>query len=290
MTKCLPAFLSALAIFGGLSCNPDCDSVFGLRITTSKTEAGNEILITAQPPSALEGRRIYIEGKEVETRFAENMGLVARVPDDAAGIVEVRVEDPDCADFVSLDLDVEDASFYKDNPDYVFPTIPEIIIPTVPADFPPSIENAWLNVENIDYCIWIVLLTDSLTGDCIRVFDSELSFEQSTCYKASADTTLLYQQNHLSGYLDLDSNIYMTIHRASGDENFVGRLVSLDDVPDKYKEWSFDVAPDCNPGLPAGAAPVPERADMMLLTSQHNGRQLLIYQQEITGIGPTCNF
>jgi hypothetical protein len=283
----LLALILSVALF---SCNPDCDSVFGLRITTAATEAGNEVLITAQPPSSLQGRRVFIENKEVETRFADNMGLVVAVPEGLSGAVDVRVEDPDCADFVSLNLDVQDASFFQNNPQFVFPTIPEIIIPTVQAPFPPSIENAWLNVENIDYCIWIVLLTDSLTGDCIRVLDSELSFEQSTCYKDNPNKSLLYKQNHISGYLDLDGNIFMTIHRPGGDENLTGRLVSLDDVPDKYKEWSFNAPADCDPGLPPGAAPVPERNHMMLLTSKSNGNQLLIYQQVIDGIGETCKF
>ncbi|MBK9013509.1 MAG: hypothetical protein IPM82_05180 [Saprospiraceae bacterium] len=220
MTKqtLLPTLALALGLF---SCNPDCDSVLGLRITTADTEVGNEILITAQPPSSLEGRRVFIEDKEVEVRYAADMGLIAKVPEGLSGTVDVRVEDPDCADFVSLNLEVHDESFFENNPAYVFPTIPEIVVPTLQVSFPPSIENAWLHPENLDYCIWFTLVADA-SNTCTRVIDSSKSFEQSTCNRS--DDSRLYRQNPMFGYIDENDKVHLTIVRSDGPEEFEGVL------------------------------------------------------------------
>ena len=277
--------LCTLILAAGLfSCNPDCESVFGLRITTAATEAGNEILITAQPPSSLQGRRVFIKEKEVQTRFAENMGLVVTVPDGLSGAVDVRVEDPDCADFVSLNLDVEDASFFENNPQFVFPTIPEIVIPTLQAAFPPSIENAWLHPENLDYCIWFKIVPDA-SGNCTRVIDPANSFEQSTCFRS--DDNRLYRQNPMFGYIDVNDKIHLTILRSDGPEEFDGCLVNLMDVPEKYRAWKSFPTP-CPTIDPLGLTPVQERSHMMVLTSKRNGKQLIIYQQEIAQVPPNC--
>jgi len=279
--KLLYTLIFAAGLF---SCNPDCDSVFGLRITTAATEAGNEILITAQAPSSIQGRRVFINNKEVETKFAENMGLIAKVPEGLSGAVDVRVEDPDCADFISLNLDVQNASFFENNPQYVFPTIPEIVIPTLQVAFPPSIENAWLHPENLDYCIWFRLVPDDLQN-CTRVIDPAESFEQSTCFRS--DENRLYRQNPMFGYIDANDHVHLTILRSDGPEEFEGRLVNLMDVPEKYRAWKNFPSP-CPTIDPLGLTPIQERSHMMVLTSRKNGKQMLIYQQAIAQVPPNC--
>lgn len=287
--------LIALSLF---SCNPDCDSLIGLRPVSDIALDGGEFMLTASPISSLENRKVFINDIPCPTRFIKDEGLVVSFPDGHSfeGTADVRVEDPDCLDFISLDLDVVDNTFFLNNPDYIFPVIPEIIIPTIPQDFPPSIENAWLHPENLDYCIWFTLLKDvsiNSMGDtitnCRRVFDSSNSFEQSTCYKNSPDHNMYYKLNPLSGYIDENNNIIMTIHRPTGEEEFHGRMVHLDEVPEKYRQWSFIVPPDCSPGLPPDSSgPIEGRNHMMILTSLKNGKQMLIYQQGIDKVLSEC--
>lgn len=285
----LPLF-TLLYLFSLIACNPDCDSLAGVQVKSRFASEGDQIIITANPLSALEGRKVYFNDILAVSSFEPEMGLIATVPEGEGldGQVELKIEDPDCIDFIPLEFNIAGEAFFQDNPNYVFPLIPEIIIPNLPQDFPPSIENAWLHPLNIDYCIWFTLLSDD-TGNCVRIFDPELSFEQSTCYKDNPSYDLLYKENPMTGYIDANDQVFMTIHRPGGEEHFQGRMVSLEDVPTKYHEWTFDAPSDCNPDLPpTSTGPIPERNHMMVLTSQTSGKQLIIYQQAIDQVGPTC--
>lgn len=291
MAKQTSSIVLLISFFSFFSCNPDCDSLLGLQVKSEYACEGDQIVLTANPLQALEGRRVYFNDVPANSFFSEKVGLVVTIPEGQGldGKVELRVEDPDCVDFVALDFNVADPLFFENNPQYVFPLIPEIIIPNIPQDFPPSIENAWLHVENIDYCIWFTLISDS--GNCTRILDPANSFEQSTCFKNDPDKNLLYKLNPMSGYIDSDDNVFVTIHRIDGEEHFQGRMVNFEDVPEKYHDWVFpNPLPDgCNPGLPTGSTgPVPERNHMMVLTSLRNGKQLIIYQQAIDLVNPTC--
>ncbi|MCB0572047.1 MAG: hypothetical protein KDC66_19915 [Phaeodactylibacter sp.] len=281
-SKVVVAFLCLLSIGLNYRCNPDCDSLPGLSISTTENPAGYEVLIRANPPSALQGRKVFFGDMLAEqSRFIDNVGLAVTVPDGLnPGKVEMRIEDPDCQDFVALDFNVTSADFFQDNPDYVFPPLPEIIIPTLPADFPPSIENAWLSPQNLDYCLWFKFVADA-DGNCTQTLDPLTSFEQSTCGKAG----VLYEENQMSGYMDSHGVMHLSVERANGSlEEFEGELINPDDAPEKYLDWN-SVGADCLSGLPGDFK---KRTHMMLLTSKATGRQLLIYQQAIPDVPFDC--
>ncbi len=275
-------FFFLLVIGMSYHCNPDCDSLPGLSISTIENPAGFEVLIRANPPSALQGRKVFFDEVAAErSRFIDNVGLAVTVPGGLnPGKVEMRIEDPDCQDFVALDFNVTGADFFLNNPDYVFPPLPEIIIPTLPADFPPSIENAWLSPQNLDYCLWFKFVPNP-DGHCTLTLDPLTSFEQSTCQTAG----VLYEQNQMSGFMDSRGILHLSIERADGSlEEFEGQLINPNDAPEQYRAWESAGA-DCISGLP------PEyraRSHMMLLTSQSTGRQLLVYQQAIPGVPFDC--
>ena len=279
--KILP-ILSFIFLIGLLSCNPDCDSLVGVKLSSSLNPSGYEVMISADPPSALQGRRIFFNDTEVETTFMDGNGLIVKVPDGLSGDVELRIEDPDCVDFISFDYTVVGENFFQDNPDYVFPPTPEIIIPNLPADFPPSIENAWLHPINVDYCFWFKFLPD-MTGSCTKYIDPINSFEQSTC----GNTNVLYASNPLSGRVEADGSVFVTVNRPGGAEDFEGRLINPQDAPEQYRSWTE---------LKCGGTAISTSWDsslknrdfMMVLTSKLTGRQLLIYQQGVPGAPIDC--
>lgn len=276
------AFFSLLIIVANYHCNPDCDSLPGLSISTAENPTGYEVLIRTNPPTALQGRKVYFDDVLAEkSRFIDGMGLAVTVPDGVdPGKVEMKIEDPDCLDFVALDFNVTTADFFQNNPDYVFPPLPEIIIPMLPTDFPPSIENAWLSPQNLDYCLWFKFVPDS-DGNCTQTLNPLTSFEQSTC----GTSGVLYEANHMSGFMDSRNILHLSIERANGSlEEFEGQLINPNDAPEQYRAWNSTGA-DCISGLPSQYK---KRSHMMLLTSKSTGRQLLIYQQEIPDVPVDC--
>lgn len=274
------SFFSLLCLF---SCNPDCDSLVGLRLSSTLNPSGHQVMISADPPSALEGRRIYFNDTEADAVFVEENGLIVTVPEGLPNDVELRIEDPDCVDFIAFDFSVVDESFFEGNPNYVFPPTPEIIIPNLPADFPPSIENAWLHPINVDYCFWFKFLPDTL-GNCTKFIDPLNSFEQSTC----GNTDVLYAANPLSGRVEADGSVFVTVNRPDGAEEFTGRLINPEDVPESYQKWE---ELDCGSGSVSANwdSELKNRDFMMLLISKVTGRQLLIYQQGVPGAPIDCN-
>jgi len=276
-------YISLLSLFLLLvSCNPDCESLVGVTLSSTENASGHQVLISAQPASALEGRRVFFDDKEVPTSFVEDRGLVVTVPDGMSGDAELRIEDPDCVDFLTFNFNVVDDQFFQGNPTYVFPPTPEIIIPNLPADFPPSIENAWLHPLNTDYCFWFKFLPD-MDGNCTKFIDPVNSFEQSTCGSASE----LYSDNPLSGRVEADGSVFVTVNRPGGTEDFEGALLNPADVPEQYRTWQ-DITCGGNAVSTSWDSTLKNRDFMMLLTSKSTGRQLLIYQQGVPGAGVDC--
>lgn len=264
------------------ACNPDCDSLIGVSLSSTVNAGGHQVLISAQPSSALEGRRVFFDDKEVETNYIQDRGLVVTVPEDVSGDMELRIEDPDCVDFIAFNFEVVNEAYFVNNPTYVFPPTPEIIIPNLPADFPPSIENAWLHPVNTDYCFWFKFLPD-MDGKCTKFIDPVNSFEQSTCGSDSE----LYSNNPLSGRVEADGSVFVTVNRPGGTEDFEGALLSPGDVPEKYQGW-VDITCGGNAVSTGWDNGFKNRDFMMLLTSKSTGRQLLIYQQGVPGAPIDC--
>lgn len=282
MTNNTSFFALLISVLILSACNPDCDSLVGVRLSSTLNPSGHEVMIMADPPSALQNRRIFFNDTEVETRYVEESGLVVEVPENMSGEVELRIEDPDCVDFIAFDFNVVDETFFQDNPNYIFPPTPEIIIPNLPADFPPSIENAWLHPVNVDYCFWFKFLPDTL-GICTKYIDPINSFEQSTC----GNTDVLYASNPLSGRVEADGSVFVSVNRPGGVEELEGRLIAPEDVPEAYQSWK---ELNCGGTNVSGAwdSSYKNRHFMMLLTSKQTGRQLLIYQQGVPGAPIDC--
>lgn len=297
--------LSALILTTVLfSCNPDCDSVSGLRVAFSPmliSDAnpsgmkGQQILITADPPGSLEGRRIFFNNDRAEeVEFVPDKGLVVRVPEDVSeGAIELRVEDPDCVDFVSLNFNVVADKFFENNPNYVYPPVPEIVIPTIQPSFPPSIENAWLSVNNLDYCLWFKFAEVEISpGDTICSTSLDPSQSREQCFADCLDGNTLYKDNPVSGVIDPDNNfVHLIIDRTiwgGGYEEFIGEFIDPEDTG-KYLDWEGgNTEPISETGL--DIADNKSREHMILLTSLQSGRSLLIYQQGLIGVNanPRC--
>lgn len=286
MNKTL-AFASLLLALCQMGCNPDCTSISGLRLSSGFNPAGYEILITANPPDVLRNRRVLFRDDPVDSvRFVEGQGLIVKIPENlAVGAVDLKIEDPDCADYVTLDFEVVDPDFFVNNlGDYAFPPLPEIIIPNLPVtDFPPSIENAWLSVNELDYCMWFKFVREvDANGDtvCTYKIDPVNSFEQcfGPCKGFTNDADCPYDDNPMFGIIDPVHNyISVTVDRTrtnNGYEEFTGQFIDPAETG-QYQTWEAGTEPTSVPGLPINTT----RDHMMLLTSQKTGRKVLIYQQ-----------
>lgn len=255
-------------VFSFYSCNPDCDSVQGLKLSTDLNPAGYEVLITANPISSLKGRRVYFGKAEVETKFKNDVGLIVTVPEGISGITDLRVEDPDCVEFISMDFNVVGGDFFQDNTNFIFPPAPEIVIPTIPSVFPPTIENAWLSPVNSDYCLWFgPFQSYTFMGETTSTFIVAAgSFELSAC----GNTNNYYHKNPFYGIVNYQTGeISITIDRSSkglGTEEFTGEFIDMQNTA--YGQPTLEVC---------GSAK--EKAGhMIMLTSKTNGRQLLVQQ------------
>jgi hypothetical protein len=291
--------LTASFLLGIFACNPDCDSVAGLRVVYSSSPVGNEaklgapgtqILLTANPPSALNGRRIFFGKREATgVTFKENHGLVVTIPSDLPpGPIDLRIEDPDCVDYITVDFQVVESDFFFNSTDYVFPTFPEIVIPTLPPAFPASIENAWLSPDNLDYCMWFKFV--KIDGKCTTALDPAQTKEQ--CFgPCRTDRAVRYKSNPVSGVIDSTRNfIHLIIDRTKeglGYEELVGRFITPAETSAEYQKWEPGDEPISNPAIPVNTS----RDHMMLLTSLSTGRTLLLYQQDLNVQAATkdCN-
>jgi hypothetical protein len=263
------------------SCNPNCTSsgLSGLALSTDIGTSGFEFTVKANPLSNLRDRKVYIGDKLAETRFDDAMGLIVKIPDGTLiGDSEVRIENPECADYIPLKMSIKEKDVFKNQ--FVFPIVPQIVIPSVPSVFPPSIDNAWLGADNnTDYCLWFdtmdtLFKSDGKTIDKITKrssIDEKSSFEQSTCGK----TNVPYSRNPVFGVYDEGLKLlHFWIDRRGknlGIEEFRGQFIDMSKsgypVPDKY-----DL---CN-----GAAQGGKTGHMLLITSMKTGRQLVIFQKK----------
>lgn len=261
------------------ACNPDCASLEDIRLSTDANPEGYEILITASPLSGLKNKKVFFGSVEAETVFHDDIGLVVRIPAGVDGDVELKIEDPDCLDFIRRPFKVADAAYFENNLNYVPPTPPFIVIPTIGINPPQFVNNAWLSPENPEYCLWFQMVVDSTTGQPTKYLNPTKSAEQALC-ECLRTSSLPFARNRMYGIVDKDKNyIEITIDRTpiNGDyETFTGRFIDmaqvapyasgLDTTIHCYNQCSFNGA--------SGAL-----GYMMLLTSKKTGRQLTVYQK-----------
>jgi hypothetical protein len=290
------ATAASLLLMVPLSCNPDCQSLANVRITTPVNSVGNEILIVAEPLSGLEGRKVFFGSKEAaETRFIPNLGLAARIPTGTPTNAEVRIEDPDCLDVISMPLQVVNDSYYASLDNFVPPAPPDIVIPVVPISFPTSVDNAWLSPVNPGYCLWFTMFKDTVAGvpHELSLVDPGNSFEQSTCCCERGDPDLPYAQNRMGGIVDRANNrieIYVDRRPRGGDiEEFTGMFI--DRATTAYASSTgllncpvgscLNAAGATVSCAISNASPPPVEDNMMLLTSKKTGRQIVVFQLKL---------
>ncbi len=293
-------FLLLVAMSLLMACNPDCETYAGIdaEIDTMIKPAGSEMWITTQPIDLLAGRDIYlqqssaggVQAKLLESRYLENIGIIAKLPDDVTGNASLYVEDPDCGGQIPLSsLDIKEQSFFVNNPLYITPAPPLMVIPNPPVAPPANIFNAWFSPNNTEYCIWFQ--PDSIdipdgNGGMIRVESTQLvpgdittspmpgngsSLEFSAGCNGSQDDDL-FHNNSVTGVIDKFNNfIRFQIDRTPkglGVEEFVGEFIDYSQLPGGYEISSACSGDD------------KEKRSFMLLTSQTTGRQLILFRNE----------
>ncbi|HHM20858.1 MAG TPA: hypothetical protein ENJ20_02440 [Bacteroidetes bacterium] len=275
-------------VFAHLACNPECVTIANLQVLPPVSPAGFEVLITDQGnPSSLRGRRVLFDNNEAaRLTFLDGWGLLATVPDNLGpGEYDIRIEDPDCQDFVRVSFEVREVTDYFNVPGFIPPAPPQVIIPTVSANiFPPTISNAWISADDPDYCIWFKFVMNGNEETKVlrsNEFDGALngSFElgvSELLQTACPQVNTFYHAHPVSGIVDKDANfIHIFIDRTSnnpdgqdhGIEEFTGLFT---EIPQHYQTWE---------ALPCGTWKE-ERKYMMVLRSVQTGRQLVMYQQE----------
>jgi hypothetical protein len=280
--------LFVLTLF--LSCNPECQSLQNVKISTSTLPSGHELKITSEPISSLRGKKVSFGGVEAATRFVDNFGLIVKVPAGVSGASQLQIESSDCLEVINYDFNVVNMDFFSSVANFSPPITPEIIIPQVPPFFPAFIDQAWLSPDFQNYCLWFgmnkIINPDSSKTET-SLIDPNGSFELSVC---SCKDNEVYSTNPISGIVDkVNNNIHIFIDRTSkgGDiEEFTG--VFIDKSKSPYSNFSTTF--DCNcpiTGTPPSGFPTFDNApltafneyNMMLLTSVKTGRQLAVYQK-----------
>lgn len=282
MRTFIPLAAIILVAFAHFGCNPNCESLQGLRASTDVILEDYEILLTATPLSALRDRVVTIGGKTTESRYVDNVGLIVKVPTGLPRETEIKLEDPDCLDFYTIGLDVVEPDYFESLENYVPPIPPTIIIPSDPPVFPGTINDAWLSPEDPGYCLWFTMFsTKEINGtDTIihytNIIDPSNSFEQATC-ACLRTTNLPYAQNFVSGHIDTTGGkniINLAVHRSNGIENFIGRFIDQTETVYASDLGTLNCPQPCEV---QGYKP-PGSGHMMLLTSQRTGKQLVAFQ------------
>ena len=275
---------TAIFLFYSLAtCNPDCNNIADIYFADHPYTEEDEILIKSSNLNNLRGRDVYFNDKLAENvRFVTDVGLIAKMPKGTKGQqVSLRIQDQDCTDFVSYNLNVQSPTFFVGNEDYIPPAPPIIIIPLPNPPLPPNINNAWISPNNTDYCIWFAVAAVpgspgnfTISPTPVGGFSStELSVARLACADTSKPETALYHNNPVYGMINTnDNNIQFWIDRSGqklGVEEFTGQFIDIDSTP-----FNDDTLPECK-----GAPWKKEKFHMMLVTSKQTGRSLVLYQQ-----------
>jgi len=274
---------AVLACYSLTTCNPDCNNITDVYFAEHPYVEEGEILIKSSNLNNLRSRDVYFNDVLAEElRFVADVGLIAKMPKGVKGEkVSLRIQDQDCTDFVSYNLNVQNEAFFAGNEDFIPPAPPIIIIPIPNPPLPPNINNAWISPNNTDYCIWFVVVpVPNSPGNFTitpTLYNGKSSEELSVARLACADTsnpeTALYHHNPVYGMINTnDNNIQFWIDRSGqglGVEEFTGQFIDIDSTP-----FNDDRLPDCK-----GAPWLEEKFHMMMVTSIQTGRTLLLYQQ-----------
>lgn len=273
---------------GLLTCSPDCENITGVNFDNYPYIEKGQILIKADNINTLQNKNVFLNDiRATETEFRDGIGLIVTMPENVTGDnVNLRIQDVDCADFVSTNLNVQPESFFVGNSAYIPPAPPQIIIPIPNPPLPPSINNAWISPNNTDYCVWFVV--DAVPGSpgnfiitpierpnpanpSVMIKSQELSVEQQVCKLPASDETNLYHKNPVYGMINTNDNlIQFWIDRSSkglGIEEFEGHFIDIN-------KTTYNTT-----NTPACGTWGKTKLHMMLVTSKQTKRTLLLYQQ-----------
>jgi hypothetical protein len=285
--------LAIFSLFLIFSCNPDCQSLQGVKVSTTTLPSGYELTVTANPNNSLKGKRVTFGGVEATTRFVDNYGLIVRVPQGISGGTQMQIEGSDCLDLYNYDFNVVNTDFFSSLANFSPPITPEIVIPEIPPFFPTFIDNAWLSPDFQNYCIWFTMMkTKKIVGQDTTIQETSVinpagSFELSICCCKDDE---IYASNPISGIIDKANNTaHIFIDRTSkgGDiEEFTG--VFTDRSKSQYRDFTPTFDCNCSNGCAGSTNPVsviPDKlpafneVNMLLFTSKKTGRQLAVYQK-----------
>ncbi len=283
---CSVVFIAAVAFLSS-NCNPKCDPVGSISLSSNNNPAEYEILIKATPATSLLGKTISFGDAVVADsakKFVENVGMVVKIPKNAAGSTKLKIQDLDCSDEVAFDFIVNSKDFYLKNPNFVSPIMPDIIFPTLVNVFPPSIAKAWASPINSDYCFWFGTTLDSIlieTGATAALNKykkfftlKDKSFEKTTCGFGS-DPNKIYALNPIYGYYDttlVPRKIFFTVDRSSkgaGIEEYIAEFIDMKAT--NYNKTGLIKVLNCSVEHNA-------TGHMLLVTSKKTGRQTLVFQ------------
>ena len=287
LMSCLVAMTCMMYLFA--ACNPKCDPVGSITISSDNNPAEYEILIRATPASSLLGKTISFGNVIVSDsakRFIEDVGMTIKIPKNVSGATKLKIEDLDCSDEVAFDFIVNSKEFYLKNPNFVSPIMPEIIFPTLVNVYPANINRAWVSPIDRDYCFWFGQKLDSLLIDNSSVpkkykYIYSLnggSFEKTPCNGLTNDPNKLYALNPIYGYYDTTltpRKLFFTVDRTSkgaGTEEYIGEFIDIKAT--NYNKPNFPRSKDCSTDPTVAGS-------MLLVTSKKTGRQTLVFQSPV---------
>jgi hypothetical protein len=291
-TLSLAAAFALVLTLAHLACNPDCESISNVGVSTTKIYDGYEIVIKGDPLDALIDRKVYFGNVFAEdTRFEPGVGLLVKVPVGiSADYYQLKIEDPDCLDVivVSDTFEVVQDGYFDNLGTYSPPIPPEIIIPDFPSSFPPTIDNAWLSPEDPGYCLWFIMHKDPITGKPTSVINSDSSFEQATCWclRDFATSQLPYAMNRMSGVIEYnevtkESRIHVFIDRTpiGGKlEEYTGQFIDINKTIYAAERGYVDCPDIACDMAPQELNDPPATGHLMLLTNVKTGKQLTAFQ------------
>ncbi len=296
----------ASIVLVSLACNPECESfpANNVIVPQGPYQAGTELMIASNPSNFLEGRKILMstgspssEVIELRSSFEETLGAaIVRIPEEVSNNATFLIDDPDCSgQFIPIGstTNIVDETFFVDNPFFITPTPPLIIIPTIPPSPPPLVVDAWFSPNNRDYCIWFRPDLDEFGNEksnlipAIAVSPTEITngppngsaeLSANCTPMTSPSTDRLYHANPVSGFIDKENNfIKIQIDRTAkglGVEEFVGQFVDPAQLPDP----DYRMGGICSPDVAKSSQP-----NIMFLTSQQTGRQLILFRGKDEG-------
>lgn len=152
-----------------LACNKDndCDGTFVIEsVVPNSNPPGTEIKIKGTGFS--KDSEVRFAGQLAKSDFTNEKGLVATIPNNVIGVVDLTIEEGDC--LARTDFEVLGALPVNW---IASPTV--IIIPTLPSTFPNNISNQWQNYYDNDHVLTIVQSPecDDFTEEGIIEFSSE---------------------------------------------------------------------------------------------------------------------